>query len=79
MTALDQLTPVQVEAIEATAAQLLRDPEELAVELFPLIYLNPFQEAREAALEPVTQAIPAVPSPVNESLTPNQTQEIPRS
>jgi len=39
--ALAGLTSVQLDAVTATATQTGRDAEELAVELFPLIYIAP--------------------------------------
>lgn len=44
MSAMDSLTDVQIAAVNATAEQTLRDPEDLAVELFPLIYIKPNYE-----------------------------------
>jgi hypothetical protein len=37
VSALDDLTPVQVDAVIATAIEHLRDPDELAAELAPLL------------------------------------------
>lgn len=74
MTALSQLTREQADAVLSTAALLLRDPEELAVELFPLIHINPHQEAREADVMsrflPLTQPSLTVEFSVNPPLTP---------
>lgn len=39
--AFDGLTDVQIEAVRFTADATGRDPGELAVELFPLLYISP--------------------------------------
>lgn len=58
MTALEALTDVQADAVHATAAKHLRDPEELAAELAVLLTCDPVsavtmttQEARTVVFE----------------------------
>ena len=43
-TALEQLTGVQADAVRATAAAMLRDPEELAAEWLSLLFIDPAEE-----------------------------------
>lgn len=57
-------TDVQADAIRATATRHLRDPLELALEMFPLLY------------EPATPASAGTDSTVKDDLTP--TTELPR-
>ncbi len=52
-----EFTPVQADAIRATAEKHLRDPLELALEMFPLLY------------EPATPPSASVDSAVKEDLT----------
>ncbi len=54
MSVADDLTPIQWEAVKATAAAHLRDPEELGRELRPLVYIDPHEPDVIADAEPVT-------------------------
>ncbi len=54
---MDELTPVQADAIRATAAAHDRDPDKLALELIPLLVAEESAEAIEAA--PVVPALTA--------------------
>ena len=65
-------TPVQADAVRATAAQHLRDPLELALEMWPLLRDRP-SDLQATEIPRTTQEVPVLrilPSPVNRSLTP---------
>src|SRR3954452_21513726 len=49
VAALDALTPVQREAVIATATAWLREPEELAAEWFSLLYIDLAEEVEPPA------------------------------
>ncbi len=68
-----QLTPVQEEAVRATAAQHLRDPVELAVELFPLLRELPVKTPLTDLAEAVTGRITEQTYSVDFTLTPAST------
>lgn len=89
MTALDQLTPIQREALEATAVAHLRDPEELAAAFLPLLLITP-EEWDAGATDDETAGVNAPLTPATEpdfpeattyavTFTTAPTQEIPRS
>lgn len=68
----EHLTSVQADAVRATAARCLRDPLELAVELFPLLRDRP-SAVQATEIPRSTLEMPVVrirPSVVNEPLTP---------
>ncbi len=62
MTVSEDYTPVQWEALKATAAQHLRDPEELGREIRPLVWIDPDDHR--------TPAPAGTDSAVKEDLTP---------
>ncbi len=65
MTVWDDLTPVQADAVRATAAKHLRDTDELAEELAPLLTREipvPVEEARTVVFTANVVAYPDEPS-----------------